>query len=258
MNGRLDQKVAIITGAASGIGAAAARLFAAEGAKVVLGDVQAERGAAIAGELGPAAAIFVPLDVTDKSSWERAVARCTEEFGSPSCLVSNAGVNFIAPIETTGEAEMRRLFEVNVLGVHFGLQAVVAPMKANGGGSIVITSSVAGLIGLDWHGAYAASKAAGAALARCAAIELGPFGIRVNSVHPGNIETPMREGVAQSSPMRQADRDARIEALPAGRVGRADEVAQMMLFLCSDESSYVTGSQLLVDGGMLAGPRVIG
>ena len=257
MSGRLDQKVAIISGAASGIGAAAARLFAAEGAKVVVGDVQAERGAAIAGELGPAA-VFVPLDVTDFSSWERAVARCTEAFGSPNCLVSNAGVNLIAPIEKTGEAEMRRLFEVNVLGVHFGLQAVVAPMKANGGGSIVITSSVAGLIGLDWHGAYAASKAASTALARCAAIELGPFGIRVNSVHPGNIETPMRAGVAQSSPMRQADRNARIEALPAGRVGRAEEVAQMMLFLCSDESSYVTGSQLLVDGGMLAGPRVIG
>jgi 3alpha(or 20beta)-hydroxysteroid dehydrogenase len=258
VSGRLEQKVAIITGAASGIGAATARLFIAEGARVVLGDIHKDRGVGLAEELGPAAAVFVPLDVTDESSWERAVTCCTEKFGSPNCLVSNAGVNLVAPIEATGEVEMRQALEVNVLGVHFGLRALIAPMKARGGGSIVITSSAAGLIGLDWHGAYAASKAANAALARCAAIELGPFGIRVNSVHPGNIDTPMREGVAQSSRMRQADRDARLRAIPAGRVGRAEEVAQMMLFLCSDESSYVTGSQLLVDGGMLAGPRVFG
>jgi 3alpha(or 20beta)-hydroxysteroid dehydrogenase len=255
MSGRLDQKVAIITGGASGIGAAAARLFVAEGARVVLGDVQQERGVTLARELGPAAA-FVPLDVTDKSSWERAVAYCADQFGSPSCLVSNAGINFVGPIETTTEADLRRLFEVNVLGVHLGLQAVVGAMKAGGGGSIVVTASTAGLMGLDWHGAYAASKAGGAALARCAAIELGPFGIRVNSVHPGAIDTPMRAGVVASSGMSQSGRDARIKALPAGRLGRAEDVAQLMLFLCSDESSYLTGGQLQVDGGMLAGPRV--
>jgi 3alpha(or 20beta)-hydroxysteroid dehydrogenase len=257
MSGRLDQKVAIITGGASGIGAAAARLFVAEGARVVLGDVQEEKGMTLASELGSAAA-FVSLDVTDKSSWERAVARCTAEFGSLSCLVSNAGINFVAPIEMTTEADIRRLFDVNVLGVHLGLQAVVGAMKATGGGSIVVTASTAGVIGLDWHGAYAASKAGGAALARCAAIELGPFGIRVNSVHPGAIDTPMRAGVVHSSGMSQADRDARIKALPAGRLGRAEDVAQLMLFLCSDESSYLTGGQLQVDGGMLAGPRVFG
>jgi 3alpha(or 20beta)-hydroxysteroid dehydrogenase len=257
VSGRLDRKVAIVTGAASGIGAAAARLFVDEGAMVVLGDVQKDRGVALAGELG-SAAVFEPLDVTEKSSWERAVARCMAEFGSLSCLVSNAGVNFVAPIEETTEADMRRLFDVNVLGVHLGLQAVAGPMKAGGGGSIVVTASTAGVIGLDWHGAYAASKAGSAALARCAAIELGPFGIRVNSVHPGAIDTPMRAGVVQSSAMSQSGREARLKALPAGRLGRAEEVAQLMLFLCSDESSYLTGGQLQVDGGMLAGPRVFG
>jgi len=257
VTGRLDQKVAIITGAASGIGAATARLFVAEGARVVLGDVQEDRGQAIASELGPAAA-FVPLDVTDKVSWELAVGRCTAEVGSPTCLVSNAGISFVAPIEATTEADMRRLFEVNVLGVHLGLQAVAGPMKAAGGGSIVVTASTAGVIGLDWHGAYAASKAGAAALARCAAIELGPSGIRVNSVHPGAIDTPMRAGVVQSSGMSAAGREGRLKALPVGRLGRAEEVAQLILFLCSDESSYLTGGQLQVDGGMLAGPRVFG
>jgi 3alpha(or 20beta)-hydroxysteroid dehydrogenase len=254
---RLDHKVALITGAASGIGAAAARLFVAEGARVVLGDVQEDQGRAIASDLGPAAT-FVPLDVTDKSDWERAVTRCVADFGSLSCLVSNAGINFVAPIEATTEADMRRLFDVNVLGVHLGLQAVVGAMRAGGGGSIVVTASTAGVIGLDWHGAYAASKAASAALARCAAIELGPFGIRVNSVHPGAIDTPMRAGVVQSSGMPAAGREDRLKALPAGRLGRPEEVAQLMLFLCSDESSYLTGGQLQVDGGMLAGPRVFG
>jgi 3alpha(or 20beta)-hydroxysteroid dehydrogenase len=257
VTGRLDGKVALITGAASGIGAAAARLFVAEGARVVLGDVQEDQGRGIAGDLGPAA-VFVPLDVTDQAGWQRAVSRCTAEFGSLSCLVSNAGVNFVAPIEATTEADLRRLFDVNVLGVHLGLQAVVAAMKAGGGGSVVVTASTAGVIGLDWHGAYAASKAGAAALARCAAIELGPHGIRVNSVHPGAIDTPMRAGVVQTSGMPVAGREARLKALPAGRLGRAEEVAQLILFLCSDESSYLTGGQLQVDGGMLAGPRVFG
>jgi 3alpha(or 20beta)-hydroxysteroid dehydrogenase len=254
MSERLANKVAIITGGASGIGEATARLFVSEGARVLIADILTERGEGLREELHGSAE-YVQLDVTKAADWDSAVGECLRVFGPPNCLVSNAGINLVARIEDTGEAEMLQAFRVNVLGHHLGMQSVLQSMKENGGGSIVVTSSTAGMIGLDRHGAYAASKAGGTALARCAAIELGPFGIRVNSIHPGPIDTPMRK-VASGGGMSDEGREARLRALPVGRVGRAEEVAQMILFLASDESSYVTGAQFLVDGGQLAGFKV--
>ena len=247
--GRLQGEVAIISGAARGIGAAAARLFVAEGASVVVGDIREPEGMATADALGRAAA-FCHLDVRDEQSWTKAVAACHDAFGPVSVLVNNAGVNVVGGLEETDPADMRRLFEVNVLGAFFGIRAVLGDMKTAGRGSIVNVCSTTGLVGLAGNGAYAISKAGSTALARNAAVEYGRFGIRVNSVHPGGVDTDMRKGLAIGA---TAARDQWYARLPISRVASPDEVARTIVFLASAESSLATGAQFVIDCGQLAG-----
>lgn len=247
--GRLHGEVAIISGAARGIGAATARLFAAEGARVVVGDLRKPEGTATADALGPAA-VFCQLDVRDEQSWAAAVAACHDAFGPVSVLVNNAGVNVVGGLAETDPADLRWLFEVHVLGAFFGIRAVLDDMKAAGRGSIVNVCSTTGLVGLAGNGAYAISKAGSTALARNAAVEYGQFGIRVNSVHPGGVDTDMRKDLAIGD---TAARDRWYARLPISRVASPDEVARTIAFLASDESSLATGAQFVIDCGQLAG-----
>lgn len=247
--GRLDGKVALISGGARGQGASEARLFAAEGAKVAIGDLLDEDGEAVAAEIGEAA-LYVHLDVTDEASWQAAVAATEEAFGPISVLVNNAGVLSFGPVDTIELSEWQRVHRVNVDGVFLGIKTVTPSMVRAGGGSIVNISSTSGLYGLPMLGAYAASKWAVRGLTKVAAMDLGPKGIRVNSVHPGGIDTPMVEGMNdKNTPF--------YKKLPVGRMGSPDEVAPAVLFLASDEASYTTGAELSVDGGATTGDHNI-
>lgn len=242
--GRLEGKVALITGAARGQGEAEARLFVAEGASVVLADVLDEEGAKVAASLGPSAA-YVHLDVGSESDWAAAVSLAESSFGPVSVLVNNAGVLLFQAIHKTTLEEWERVQRVNVTGTFLGIKSVTRSMTSAGGGSIVNISSTAGLQGLPYVGAYVASKWAVRGLTKTAAIDLGPRGIRVNSVHPGGIDTPMVAGTDKDAPF--------YKRLPVSRMGSPDEVARAVLFLASDESSYTTGAELAVDGGATCG-----
>jgi 3alpha(or 20beta)-hydroxysteroid dehydrogenase len=244
VDGRLSGKVAIISGAARGQGAAEARLFAAEGARVVLGDVLDDEGAAVAAELGDAA-VYTHLDVTDEGQWQAAVALAESRFGPVTVLVNNAGILHFQAVHRTDADDFDRVMRVNVRGVFLGMKAVTEPMERAGGGSIVNISSTAGLQGLPFVAAYVASKWAVRGLTKSAAIDLGHKGIRVNSVHPGGIDTPMIAGTTSDAPFYQR--------LPVARMGTADEVALAVLFLASDESAYIAGAELAVDGGATCG-----
>jgi 3alpha(or 20beta)-hydroxysteroid dehydrogenase len=247
---RLAGRVALVTGAARGIGAAAARRFAAEGARVVVADMLDDEGIAVAGELGEQA-LYIHLDVRHQSAWDHAVQATLDRFGSaPTILVHNAGVMVRGTAENADEAAMRFAFEVNVLGPALGTSACVPGMRAAGGGAIVFVSSIASITGGGGFLPYASSKAANATYARCAARELGPLGIRVNSLHPGGVETPMNSGPDFAA----LDRDAWFGRMAIPRIGRPDEIADALLYLVSDESSYVTGTSLVVDGGQVLGP----
>jgi 3alpha(or 20beta)-hydroxysteroid dehydrogenase len=242
--GRLDGKVAIITGGARGQGAAEGRLFAAEGARVVLADVLDDEGAATAAEIGDAAR-FVHLDVTDEDQWQAAVVAAEEAFGPVNVLVNNAGILRFEALDKMALDDFDRVMRVNVHGVFLGMKSVTPSMVRAGGGSIVNISSTAGLTGLPVLGAYVASKWAVRGLSKTAAIDLGAKGIRVNSVHPGGIDTPMVAGTSGDAPF--------YKRLPVPRMGTPDEAARAVLFLASDESSYVTGAELAVDGGATCG-----
>lgn len=245
--GRLDGKVAIVTGGAGGIGAAIGRSFVAEGARVVVADLEGHRAEETARALGPAA-VATAMDVTSAADWARTVERAVVEFGRLDVLVNNAGWFRPALLAEATEDDLRRSFEVNQLGPFLGTKAVIAPMSAAGGGSIVNFSSGAGMFGMAGLAAYSSTKFAVRGLTRCAAMELGVCGIRVNSIHPGGIDTPMVN--------RSADAGAAYAVLPVPRLGRPEEVAALALFLASDESSYCTGSEFVVDGGMGAGVRL--
>jgi 3alpha(or 20beta)-hydroxysteroid dehydrogenase len=249
--GRLDGRVALVTGAARGIGEAVVRAFVAEGARVAITDVLTEQGTALAKELGPDA-VFIPLDVSDPEHWQRALAETQRQLGAPRILVANAGINCAKTIEDLTPEDFRRVYDVNVVGVFLGIQALAPIMEQAGGGSIVVMSSAASAVGIDRHAVYGTSKAANAALAKCAAVELGHRGIRVNSIHPGGVDTDMSRGPEFDG----VDKDAWYAALPVPRIGYAEDVAQAALFLASDASAYTTGSQVIVDGGQLAGPTV--
>ncbi len=246
--GRLDGKVAIITGAARGQGAAEARLFAAEGARVLLADVLDDEGEAVAAEIGAAAA-YTHLDVTDEQKWQEAVALAEERFGPVTVLVNNAGVLHFQALHKTELADFDRIMRVNVHGVFLGMKSVTPSMTKAGGGSIVNISSTAGLQGLPYLGAYVASKWAVRGLTKTAAIDLGAKNIRVNSVHPGGIDTPMVAGTSGDAPF--------YKRLPVPRMGSADEAARAVLFLASDEASYIAGAELAVDGGATCGDLAI-
>lgn len=249
--GRLEGKLALISGAARGQGEAMARSFVAEGARVVLGDVLDELGESVAESLG-SAAVFRHLDVTDELSWQSAVEWCSGELGDLNVLVNNAGIVRAAPLETTTLKDYRAVIDVNQIGSFLGMRAVVAPMRRTGGGSIINTSSVAGLHGVMGVIAYSASKYAVRGMTRSAALELGVDGIRVNSIHPGTIDTAM----VNTDEFSHVDRDAYFSAIPAGRIGQPGDVAMLALFLASDESGYCTGSEFVVDGGSSTGIRV--
>jgi 3alpha(or 20beta)-hydroxysteroid dehydrogenase len=242
--GRLDGKVAIITGGARGQGAAEGRLFAAEGAQVVLADVLDEDGEKVAAEIGDAAR-YVHLDVTDEAGWDRVVTFAEETFGPVTVLVNNAGILLFQALHKTDLSDFENVMRVNVTGVFLGMKAVTRSMERAGGGAIVNISSTAGLQGLPFLGAYVASKWAVRGLTKTAAIDLGHKNIRVNSVHPGGIDTPMVAGTSGEAPF--------YKRLPVPRMGSADEAARAVLFLASDEASYIAGAELAVDGGATCG-----
>jgi 3alpha(or 20beta)-hydroxysteroid dehydrogenase len=252
--GRLDGKVALISGAARGQGEAEARLFAEEGARVVLGDVLDELGEKVATDIGDAAR-STHLDVRDEASWAAAVALAEREFGPVSVLVNNAGILRFSPLIETSLEQFREVVEVNQIGAFLGIKSVVASMMRAGGGSIVNISSTNGLAGFPNTISYTATKWALRGMTKTAALELGPLGIRINSIHPGGVDTEMLRpgGEVAGLPTRE-ELNARFADRPLGRIGQPIEIARLALFLASDESSYSTGSEFVADGGMLAGP----
>ena len=247
---RLEGKVALITGSASGQGAAEARLFADEGARVLVTDIDHGAGERVAREIG-ASARYAPLDVVDPDQWEAAVAAALSHFGALHVLVNNAGIGILASFEAISFEEHQRLIEINLNGVFHGTRAVRQAMIDAGGGSIVNVSSIDGLAGVSGMASYSASKHAVTGLTRSTAIEYGPLGIRVNSIHPGVIRSPMVEEAPEAV---QARLDRLMQQQPIPRMGTPEEVAYLALYLASDESSYCTGAQFVVDGGHLAGP----
>ncbi len=250
---RLDDKIVLISGAARGQGAAEARLFVEEGARVVIGDVLHEPGKALADELGDAAR-FAALDVTSEEDWAAAVALTVAEFGGLNVLVSNAGISPPpTPISATTLEEYVRVITVNQVGTFLGIRAVIDPMVEDGGGSIVVISSAGGIEGTWGLGPYVSSKFAVRGLTKVAALELARQGIRVNSVHPGPVDTAMLDPEAWHG---FDVRPTMAAAMPLGRLAQPSEIAELVLFLASDASSYSTGSEFVADGGHLAGPFV--
>jgi 3alpha(or 20beta)-hydroxysteroid dehydrogenase len=249
--GRLDGKVALITGGARGMGKSHVRHFVAEGARVVFGDVLDDRGQAVAEKLGDQACRYVHHDVTDEADWTAAVALATEAFGGLDVLVNNAGVLKFARIADMSPADFRQILEVNAVGCWLGMRAVIKPMKAAGGGSIVNISSIEGFTGAAGLSAYTASKFAVRGMTKVAARELGEFGIRVNSVHPGGVLTSMTLGQAEAYDGQGA---AFLASMPLARFAEPVEISRLVAFLASDDSSYSTGSEFVADGGVLSGP----
>ncbi|MEV7830020.1 glucose 1-dehydrogenase [Streptomyces subrutilus] len=256
--GKLDGRVVIITGAARGQGEQEARLFAAEGARVLLGDVLDDQGAAVAEEIGEDRARYVRLDVTREEDWSAAVEAAKDAFGAIDGLVNNAGILRFNELTATPLEEFRQVVEVNQVGAFLGIRTVAPEIAAAGGGTIVNTSSYTGLTGMAYVGAYAATKAAVLGLTRVAALELAGRGIRVNALCPGAVDTPMAnpgllDPAGQSDEGREAMAALYRRVVPLGRVGRPEEVARLALFLTGGDSSYITGQPFVIDGGWTAG-----
>jgi NAD(P)-dependent dehydrogenase (short-subunit alcohol dehydrogenase family) len=248
---RLSGKVALISGAASGMGQSEATIFAREGARVIVGDILEAEGKDVADAIVKAGgqARFVRLDVTSERSWQDAVAAAESAFGKLDVLVNNAGISGTFDPDTLSVSAWDRLMEVNAKGVFLGMKHAAPAMERAGGGAIVNISSISGFAGQDRvHMAYNASKGAVRIMTKSAAVQFGKLGIRVNSVHPG-IMPPMRTSVGSADP---AWRERSLRHVPLKREGRVEEVAYAVLFLASDEASYITGTELVVDGGYLA------
>ncbi len=248
---RLENKVALISGGARGQGEVEAKLFAREGAKVVIGDILEDEGRRVQAEINELGGecVFVTLDVTKEEDWERAVATAADQFGKLDILVNNAGIFKLGLVEETSPELWDEIMDINSKGVFLGTKHAIPEMRKAGGGSIVNISSVAGLIGTQYSAAYGASKGSVRLLTKATATTYAKEGIRANSVHPGVIETPM------TAPNLLNDDEARERSIarhPLGRVGQPEDVAYGVLFLASDESSFMTGSELVIDGGLTA------
>ena len=250
---RLENKVVLVSGGASGIGAATVRMVVREGGKAVVADRDEEKGRVLAKELG-ASALFLPLDVTLESTWQKAVVGTVEKFGGLHGLLNAAGVGAGGDIESCTLEEYRRVNDINSLGTFLGCKAAIPAMKQSGGGSIVNISSVLGLRGAPYAAAYCASKGAVRLFTKHVALHCAQmkYNIRCNSVHPGYIETPMIAGRLSQTIGNISGRQWLEELHPLGRLGHADEVANMILFLLSDESSFSTGVEFVCDGGLTA------
>ena len=248
---RLKGKVALISGGARGMGAAEAKLFAQEGAKVTIGDILEDEGRKTEAEINESGGecIFVRLDVTNESDWQNAVSAAVDRFGKLDVLVNNAGILIRKSIEETTVEDWDRIMGINVKGVFLGTKHAIPAMRSSGGGSIVNISSTAGLVGsLEGSPSYTATKGAVRLFTKAIAIQHAKDGIRCNSVHPGPIDTEMIRDT-----ITDADRwAARLRRLPMGRVGTAADIAYGVLYLASDEASFTTGAELVVDGGFLA------
>jgi 3alpha(or 20beta)-hydroxysteroid dehydrogenase len=235
--GRVEGKVALISGGARNIGGASARMLVAEGARVVIGDLLDEEGQALADELGDRAR-YVHLDVTSEEDWAAAVALTVAEFGRLDVLFNNAGIFNGGQLQRYRATQWQQMLDVNLTGAFYGAKAAADALIAAGGGSIINTSSIEGLRGTPWAHGYVASKWGLTGLTKSLAMELAPHGIRVNSLHPGRISTPATDQMPEG-----------LIPIPLGRAGRPDEVAAFVVFLASDESSFSTGSEFVVDGG---------
>jgi len=248
MAGRLDGKVALVSGGASGIGAAHARVFAAEGAKVVVADVQEDKGREVVDDVNndSGEAAFVRLDVTNVDGWQNAVNAAISRFGKLTTLINNAGVYWPGGVEEETPEKWNKMLAINQTGVWLGMKAAVPALRDSGNGVIVNISSLYGLIGSPGSIAYHATKGAVRIMTKAAALEYVRQGIRVNSIHPGQIDTPILAGL---TPGQNEQIKA---ATPMGRLGRPEEIAFGSLYLCSDEASYTTGIELVIDGGWFA------
>ena len=242
---RMAGRVALVTGGARGRGAATVRRLVAEGAEVIITDVLDAEGEALAAEIGDKV-IYEHLDVTDEAGWEKVAEAAKAKFGPVTALVNNAGIVLQAPIDTTTAEDFRKVLDVNVTGVFLGIKAIVPQMVEAGGGAIVNISSAAGLVGMPHLGAYCASKWGVRGMTKSAALDLGHRGIRVNSIHPGAIRTPMAAGIEDEHLGNQAIQ----------RVGEPEEIASAVAFLVSDDAQDITGAELAVDGGMALGNTV--
>lgn len=245
----LEGKVALITGAARGQGAAEARLFAQRGAKVMLCDLLDDEGQAVAAEIGANAA-YTRLDVTSENDWKKAIQATIDKFGKLNVLINNAGI--ITPVKEIGDTSLNdymKVINVNQVGVFLGMREVVEPMKKAGGGSIVNISSIDGLIGMYGATAYCATKFAVRGMTKVAALELGKYGIRVNSLHPGGVQTKILDDTGLSP----EDAAEAFKQIPLGRIGQSEEMATLAAYLASDDASYSTGSEFIADGGLTAG-----
>lgn len=238
--GRVEGKVALISGGARGMGAEHARLLVEEGAKVVIGDILDDEGKALADEIGDAAR-YVHLDVTQLDQWEAAVATATGDFGKLDVLVNNAGIVALGQLRKFDMDKWQKVLDVNLTGTFLGMRVAVDPMTENGGGSIINVSSIEGIRGAPMVHPYVASKWAVRGITKSAALELAPLNIRVNSLHPGFIRTPMTQHLPED-----------MVTIPLGRPAESREVSTFVVFLASDESSFATGSEFVVDGGTIS------
>lgn len=250
---RLESEVAIVTGGARGLGRAIAEVYVAEGARVCIADVRIELAQRVAEALGDSA-IALELDVTDEQSWNLAIGACEQAFGSVSVLVNNAGLAEGAAIDDTTLESYRRVTEVNQTGVFLGMKSVIPAMKRVGHGSIINMSSIDGLVGSPRIISYIASKWAVRGMTKAVAMEMGPYSIRVNSIHPGHVVTELglRDGVDPGIITAMVEEHTARHA-PMQRTGTPQEIAAMAVFLASNESSYCTGAEFVVDGGFTAG-----